>query len=142
MDDKLRSLKGSENRDFFKYMHKQSPNPPNHYAFDLDLALISKRLRGILAALDYKTLREGVTFTEVLGFNDLLNMGRQVRLIRSRPLPHPDIEQGKFIIQKYLGGDEKPDPPIYKVETVLETKTWEEFAKWERDLRRYLEQKP
>ncbi|MBE3576897.1 MAG: hypothetical protein IMX00_04325 [Limnochordales bacterium] len=128
MGNYLRRLKGSTSRDEFKFWHKQLAT--DLYAMDVDLALVSKVVPGIVAILDYKQPYDRVTFAEVLGYNHFLNVGIPVYLLRGHA---PEFSE--LTVEEYMGGDWKPDPPRCETRVVLEKASPEEFLEWERKLR-------
>lgn len=127
MDECKRKLKGSEKRDIFKWAHKQLGN--GLYATDADLCLISKYPPGTVAYLDFKGSGEGITFAEVIQYNQWMQQA-PVFIIEGR-----DPEHGPFAVKRYLGGDWQPHPPTVNLEHELDADDWQEFGQWERRLR-------
>lgn len=66
MDKDKQDLKGSPTRDTFKRCHKDLCK--QFYACDLDFVLVAKFPYRIISFLDYKKLRENITFSEVITF--------------------------------------------------------------------------
>lgn len=125
MDKK--GLKGSPSRDSFKHWHKQGPK--DMYASDLDLVFVDKYPPGIVAAMDYKTPSDSVSFSEVLLYNDLLSLGIPVYIVTS-------VEPFEsFTVELYKGGDYKPDPPIYELEAIHKDIDRTTYWQWERTIR-------
>ena len=131
MDEGKRNLMGSPFRDAFKKAHKDY-NDGSCYASDLDLVLVVARPEpGVVAFLDCKRPREGITFAEVLLYNALLQAtGRPIYIVHS-----PDPVAGPFSVYQYHGGDWKPDPPKTDTRFVKKCHTWAELALWEKELR-------
>lgn len=136
MDDRKRRLKGSAARDDFKHWHKQPPFPRSFYASDIDFALVSKRSGGrIIAILDYKQPGDRITFAETIAYNDLTKSGFSVYIITAPYHPEKELPFEEFTIQRYLGGDWKPEPPRVKLEMILEKVSVSEFIAWEKCIR-------
>ena len=137
MDDRKRNLKGSSTRDAFKHWHKQAPLPHGFYACDIDFALITKKPQaGIVAVLDYKSLYDRITFTEVIAYNDLIKRGIDVYIVSAEwhgdDAPEPFT---CFTVQKYISGDWNPDPPKTELEMIIEDVSVKEYILWEAKLR-------
>ena len=128
MENGKQKIKGSDSRDHFKFMHKQSH--PGHYACDLDFVLVRKDPDGIVALLDYKSRLDEVTFSEVVTFNDFINRGIPVYIIVG------DAYAGCFEILRYMGGNKLK--PRYTLKSLCRTQCWEDFHKWESAIREHL----
>lgn len=133
MDNRTRELKGSPHRDAFKHWHKKLNKQA--YALDLDLVWIVKRPRpGVVAIVDYKRSGEGVTFAEVVAYNDFVSVrGIPVYLISTFPLQPPYIS---ITVREYIWGDPKPYPPTYQTSLILDSVSPDEFERWQMNLRR------
>lgn len=131
MDDSTRKLKGSENLDLFKYLHKNKL-PKGFYAFDVDLCLVQKDDKRIVAFLDLKVGQDQATFSEILGY---------VRLIELAPLfflyvdNTAGVEKGCFYITQFTGGDYKPYPPVLNQIPIHQCIDWSAYNNWENLLR-------
>jgi hypothetical protein len=146
MDNFLRGMMGSPGRDAFKFWHKHLA--PDLYGADADLDLVSKRLPGIVARLDFKQPGDSVSFAEVLAYNHMREVGISVYLVIGEVPPRPRgmtkeewkrelVTKGfrELTVVEYLGGDWKPDPPRYETRVVLEGVPPWEYLAWERELR-------
>ncbi len=130
MDDKEKErLKGSPSRDTFKQKHKVVLNN-KFYACDLDFVLVAKYPFRIVAFLDYKRGREGITFSEVVAYNVLLQIA-PIYIIRGN-----DPETGPFQIYKYNWSDPVPEPPNVELIPIRQCEGWPELGNWERELRK------
>lgn len=119
-------LKGSESRDMFKYMHKQTH--PDHWACDLDFVLVAKfPTPDVIAVLDYKTPRDTIGFSEVIAYNAIIKRGLPVFIV------YGDAEKGMFSISRYYAGNHQK--PTWKLIQVATTASWDEFHKWEANIR-------
>lgn len=127
MDSMKRHLMGSENRDKFKWAHKQIDK--TFYAFDLDFVLVEKEPLGIVAFVDFKTPLDRITFAEVLGYESLKVIA-PIYVIESS-----DPENGPFVVSEYKGGDFKPEPPSVDLRWIGEFADWAALEGWERALR-------
>ena len=127
MNDLKRNLQGSDRRDIFKRVHKTLSR--RFYACDLDFVWAEKSPPGIVAFVDYKHPSDGITFSEVLVYNDLLKIAPVYIVEGSNP------ELGPFRVVSYLGGDWHPEPPKTQTETVCVCKTWAELEAFEGKLR-------
>lgn len=127
MDERKKNLIGSPNRDRFKLEHKKRLSK-KFWAADADLCLVEKQPPGVVAYLDYKTTTDGVTFSEVILYNQWMTIA-PVYIVQG------DNENGSFAIYRYLGGDHRPDPPTVHTEMDCATSTWDDFARWEEKLR-------
>jgi hypothetical protein len=129
MDEETKALQGSPSRDRFKQRHKELD--PLLYASDVDFVLVIKDPKpGIVAALDYKTYSDVIRFSEVIAYNAFKDAGIPVYIIQGSADP-----DGCFTILKYISGNHNPDPPVYELQEVCKTKNWQEFEKWEFELR-------
>jgi hypothetical protein len=128
MDEKKRKLKGSPSRDNFKRFHKELNK--RFYATDLDLCLIEKDPPGAVAYVDFKGPNEKVTFSEAILYNELIKHA-PLFIIRSA-----SAIDGPFHIDRYLGGDWKPEPPRIRTAPILFAENWIELEKWEENLRK------
>ena len=129
VDDATQNLEGSPSRDRFKLLHKKKC-ASSSYACDLDFILVGKSPYRIVAFLDYKLSKDKVTFSEIIAYNILKKIAT-VYIIRSLK---PD--NGPFLITRFDGGDPSPNPPVANCSFVKECATWEDFNKWEQDIRR------
>lgn len=144
MDELLRKLQGSEARDIFKRTHKDMQRNAN-YAADIDLILLEKRwLNGQpfvdpVALLDYKRgRRDYLTFAEVGFYNAWLpRMETPIYIIRG-PEEANGARTGPFIIERYYGGDFRPQPPRCDLRVIGQVKDWRELELWEIRLRKEL----
>jgi hypothetical protein len=127
MEEWKRTAEGSERRDKFKLKHKECGG--DLYATDADLCLVSKDPPGTVAYLDYKTSWDRIRFSEVIQYNVWMKHA-PVFIIEG-----DDPENGPFEVKRYLGGNWKPKPPIVNLEHVTSCADWDEFWKWERELR-------
>ena len=133
MDDAKRELSGSSSRDRFKQWHKKAL-PTHMFACDLDLVLVEKNPFLIVAVLDVKKPRDGVTFTEVIAYNEILKMGIPVYVLYAQSDDH--IDNGQHTIRRYLDGDPRPNPvKVVYSPAVTVTHSVSDFARWESDLR-------
>ena len=128
MEDWKRSLQGSESCDVFKRKHKEEC-PGSYYATDGDLILIAKFPPGVVAYIDFKKPEDSVTFTEALFYNLCTSVAPVYIVTSGEP------NEGPFEIERYLGGDWKPDPPIVDLEYVTTATDWPEYKEWEGELR-------
>jgi len=96
MDDNIRNLKGSKNRDAFKHAHKQTH--PKHYACDLDLILVAGGPPGIVAVFDYKMPNDKITWAEQVVYDELVQFWPVFIVRGSSP------EAGPFTVDRYLTG--------------------------------------
>lgn len=134
MDKKKRELKGSPARDAFKQFHKTILRP--FYAVDLDLVFVEKTpIPGVVAVLDYKQPNDRVSFSEVLLYNKLLEVGIPVFVVISAWCKNQDPPFNNFAIFRYCSGDHRPEPPLVDLETIHHSLTFEEFVEWEGSLR-------
>lgn len=127
MDDSKRNLKGSEKRDNWKRKHKDLPK--EFWAADLDFVWIEKSPPGVVAYVDYKADNDSVTFTEAIMYNQFTSTA-PVYIVQG------DDETGCFKVRRFLSADWHPNPPVVQFEEVTTTTSWDEFATWQRDLRR------
>jgi hypothetical protein len=131
MNERMTGLKGSPMRDLFKQMHKLRL-PSIMFGCDLDFVIIEKNPDCIVAFIDLKTVGEGVTFAEVIAYNKLL---AQAPLYLLYAAGEEEIERGKFLIHRYLGGNRGPNPPTIKSVFCAEIGDWNEYRLWEMELR-------
>lgn len=122
-----RDLKGSPLRDAFKHWHKQSL-PRAFYGCDVDYLIIEKAPPGIVAVLDFKHPLDTISFTEVIAYNTWLKVGIPVYIVESSDLV-------KWTIKRYVGGDEKPQPPEACVQVVRVCESGDAYRTWEGELR-------
>lgn len=127
MDDAKRNLTGSESRDIFRRLHKELDS--QFFALDGDLILVSKTPPGTVAYLDYKRPGDFVTFAEAIQYNEWMK-DAPVYIVESG---NPKI--GPFVIQRYLGANWKPEPPVVNYGETQQIENWSAFEKWERHLR-------
>lgn len=144
MDWQKRQLKGSESRDNFKGWHKGLSK--QFYASDLDLVLVEKSPPGIVAAIDFKTNGDTVSFAECILYNSLVAAGIPVFIVRATEMAPlngcNEVTFADFTIERYLGGDWRPNPPRVELELVASGLSAGEFETWELELRKeYKERK-
>jgi len=126
MDERTMYQKGAPSRDAFKFQHKKLCR--QFYACDLDFVFVEKvPVPDIVAAVDYKTSQDTITFAEVIAYNALMRRGIPVYIVSG------DVETGQFAIGKYVGGHH--GKPRYDVKHVANTGNWDEFEAWEMSLR-------
>lgn len=127
MDSATKLLKGSPSRDTFKQKHKQLSN--KFYACDIDFVLVQKTpIPDIVAAVDYKSFGDSVTFSEVVAYNALIYRGIDVFLV------YGDREaNGPFDVYRYIGGHHHA--PIARTVLVESKLTWQSLAEWEDSIR-------
>lgn len=129
MSDGRRAVKGSPTRDKFKQLHK-SRLPSYMFACDIDLRWIEKNPYGVVAELDLKVgPRDAVTFSEVIGYNDDLSLGRKVFIIHAAD--EEALEAYRFTVREYLGGDPGPNPVIVRYGEEFLIDGFAEFARWQ-----------
>lgn len=134
MDDQKRSLVGSKSRDAFRAWHKQVLSS-TFYATDVDLVLVSKYPPKIVAAIDYKQRNDGITFSEVICYNDFLSKGIPVYIVQGEYYENKLPHFSTFTIFRYLGGDYRPEPPTVKMEIIESNIDLAGFSRWEAKLR-------
>lgn len=122
MNESIKSLKGSEKRDLFKWAHKNKMDDAPFYAADADLCLIASSPRGVVAYLDYKGSGEDITYTEKILYDEWVST-KPVYIIKGA-----DPENGPFNIYKYITGGEQ--------EYICNLPSWKEFVAWEASIRR------
>lgn len=129
MDERTKNQCGSPSRDKFKRKHKDLGK--HLWARDVDFVLVEKHpFPDVVAIVDYKAgAHDSITFTEVIAYNAFLNRGIPVYIVSG------DADVGAFSIFCYEGGNHVK--PTWKLRTVHETKTWEEFEDWETRLRKF-----
>lgn len=126
MDERTMHQKGAPSRDEFKHRHKTLCR--QFYACDLDFVFVEKvPTPDIVAAIDYKTSSDAITFTEVIAYNALTRRGIPVFVVSG------DVETGAFTISKYIGGHH--GQPRYELKQVTTTSGWLEFEAWEKSVR-------
>lgn len=128
MDESKKNLEGSPSRDKFKMLHKQFA-PKNYYACDLDFILVAKYPARIIACLDFKLRLDKITFAEVVAYNEL------VKYFPIYIITGKDAEHGPFVVEKYIDGDEKPEPPVVEKILIRQCETWDDLADWEKSIR-------
>jgi len=142
IEEQKRQLTGSESRDVFKQLHKEKV-PDNCYALDIDFALVEKNQHEnqdnpfIVAIIDFKKPDDGLTFTEVLAYNQFLENDIPVYVVQSIVEAFEDKppSEHRFAIKRYNGGDWRLFPPEYSCEVVKESVSWRGYAQWESQLR-------
>lgn len=129
MKENTRNQCGSPSRDKFKRRHKDLNK--DLWALDVDFVLVEKKpFPDIVAVLDFKAgASDSVTFSEVIGYNALINRGISVYIVSGDP------ECGAFTIFRYEGGNHTK--PTCKLVHVKNTESWQEFEDWEKALRRF-----
>ena len=127
MDEGKRKLTGSKAHDIFKQKHKELACW--FYACDADLVLVSKHPPGTVAYLDYKMSDDCVTFSEALQYNEWMKTAPVYIVWSDYP------KTGPFRIDRYLGGNWRPEPPEVTLEYECDCETWTDFEEWERTLR-------
>jgi hypothetical protein len=127
MDKSKKELFSSPSRDEFKRFHKELPG--DFYATDIDFCFVGKYPQGIIAILDYKKFGETVKFSEVIAYNELMKSA-PIYIVKGE-----NPAKGPFEIVRYLGGDPRPEPPVIKTELIEKVSGWDEFGKWEENLR-------
>lgn len=127
MDAAKQMLKGSQSRDLFKLMHKQTH--PRNYATDIDLAMVVKYPWPHMPFyVDHKSGNENLTFSEVVAYNDALMRGQRVFIVRG------DAEAGRFVINEYTGGHH--GRPTWSEVFACEVDDWPAFHRWEESVRK------
>jgi hypothetical protein len=126
--EQRKGLVGSASLDQWKFKHKRML-PGKFYATDLDLLLVEKYPENhIVCAIDYKQSWDGITFTQVILFNWLLDEDIPVYVVQ-------ETDADTFSIYKYLGGDPKPEPPKVQLKLLHDGLGWAEFEAWQRTIR-------
>ena len=124
MEDVVKKyLKGSESRDRFKLYHKTKIHGP-FYAIDIDLALVEFG-RGIVCFLDSKKGMDSISDTEFEAYDDIIKKGYKVGIVHFDN--NDELDNGNFSIYKYVNRS--------KLQHIIDTANWEEFAKWELEIR-------
>ena len=123
--------KGSPLNDLFKQYHKLKL--PNHmFGSDLDFMIIEKNPDCIVGFKDLKRLDEGVTFAEVIAYNQLIRIAPLYLLyVQSES----DVIAGRFDVHRYLSGNRSPNPPVVRTELYARITNWDEYRRWEQELR-------
>lgn len=129
MSDRRREVMGSPTRDLFKQLHKQRL-PSYMFACDVDLRWVEKNPYGVVAELDVKVGgRDTVTFTEVIGYNDDIRVGRKVFIVQAAD--QEALAAYRFTVRQYLGGNPGPNPVVVRYGEPFLIDGFEEFAAWE-----------
>ena len=134
-----RSWQGSPARDRFKWLHKNGRLSNGKrmsgmlVATDLDLLLVEKNPDGIVANLDVKVGDDSVTFSEVIAYNDLRKLGKQIFIVHAAT--EADLEGYRFTVSEYLGGNRGPNPPIVTLGPAFLINGFDEWSAWEIKLR-------
>lgn len=108
----------------------------------------------VAAVIDFKRLRERLTFTEVITYNAIISeWGVPVFIIRSFvkisraratlsdgtivivPILDQDNSFKSFTIDEYLGGDWRPQRVEYETRRILTGGSESDYWDWERELR-------
>lgn len=131
MSEQTATAKGSPLNDLFKQYHKL--RLPNHmFGSDIDFVIVEKNPDCIVAFKDLKRLDEGVTFAEVIAYNQLIRLAPLYLLyVQSES----DVIAGKFDVHRYLGGNRGPNPPVVRTELYARITCWDEYNRWEQELR-------
>lgn len=159
MDERKRGLVGSPRRDAFKQWHKEEC--AGCYATDLDLTLVKKtewkedgktiRASAVVAILDYKAFDERITFAEIIVYNDAIAkwnvpvyiVATNVKLEQCSACGLYHANRGesftRFTVQRYWGGDWRPLPEQYELETIFVDEDETAYWAWERELRDSIE---
>lgn len=132
MGTDTKSLIGSKSHDCFRAFHKTALDK-SFYASDVDLMLISKNPPGIVAAIEYKTGSDTITFTETILYATFLKMNIPVYIVTSDWRGSNAFT--RFKVEKFLGGDWRPSPPKIKVQLVGKNMSQKAFERWEKGLR-------
>ena len=150
----IKMLLGSKSRDWFKWLHKQLL-PKNSWALDIDLELVEKEpMPFIVARLDFKVGNDRISFSEAIAYSTFIGMPHPYRIpvyiVYANHLfkSHAENESlspedrillakkyHRFTVKKLISADYRPDPPKTEEIVVLENATWEEFSKWQTQLR-------
>jgi len=129
VDDDTKKLEGSPSRDRFKLNHKLLLGKDN-WGHDLDFVLVDKYpCYRIVAFLDYKKPRDGVSFSEAIGYNIL----RQVAPLFI--VYGENVESGPFSVYRFESADPKPNPPRVTKTMICKCESWEALGVWEEELR-------
>lgn len=142
IDKNKRELSGSNARDKFKQLHKEKL-ADNCYSLDIDFAFVEKNQQGnsdhplIVAICDFKKPGDAATFTEVLAYNQFLEMDIPVYIVSTlnENFESEPANRHRFDIEKYLGGDWRKFPPEYSTKTIYKDIGWSGLSEWESDLR-------
>ena len=125
------NLKGSDTRDAFKHWHKTLDK--SFYSCDIDFVFVVKKPHAhIVAVIDFKTGIDSITFTEVIVYNEIKEMGIPIYIVSANPSLPPYV---CMTIKQYMDGDWRPNPPHVNLKIILENITVEKYAIWEKDLR-------
>jgi hypothetical protein len=131
MNDRVAKLKGSELRDLYKQLHKEML-PSHMTGCDLDFVIVEKNPDCIVAFKDVKRSRENVTFAEVIAYNALLRIAPLYLLYVDG---NEGLIAGRFAVYRYLGGNRVPNPPVIRTELYARLNSWDEYRRWEQELR-------
>jgi hypothetical protein len=140
MKQSTRNQKGSESRDYFKWLHKNLLSH-NFYALDSDLELIEKvPVPFVVARLDFKLEEDPITFTEAIAYNQLVNAPEPwcipVYVVEAgRPFVGTAAENHRFTIYRFVQADWRPEPPVVERELIAQGLTWQGLGAWEDGLR-------
>ena len=140
MNKRIKTQKGSESRDLFKYLHKNLLSS-KFYALNSDLELVEKYpIPFIVARLDFKLEGDTISFSEAIAYNQLAGMPEPYRIPvyiieAKRPFVGADIEMHRFDVYEYEYADWRPDPPRVKRKLLCQNMTWKELGLWENQLR-------
>lgn len=126
MNDHTKLQKGSPSRDEFKVRHKLLRK--ELWSLDIDFLFVEKSpYPDIIAAIDYKSHGDTLTFAEVIAYNALTIRGIPIYIVSG------DAETGEFEIKWYVGGHHQK--PRYELVLMKTTANWKEFEAWEIELR-------
>jgi 2-oxoglutarate dehydrogenase complex dehydrogenase (E1) component-like enzyme len=128
MNEHTKRQQGSPTRDLFKRKHKDLHK--SLFACDLDFVFVEKvPIPDIVAAIDYKTRNDNVTFSEVIAYNALVRRGIPVFVVTG------DAESGEFTIRRFAGGHHRKPIVRYFEPAQKQVSNWREFEAWEVSLR-------
>jgi hypothetical protein len=145
---------GSKSRDVFKWLHKQLLDAKS-WALDVDLELVEKEPRPfIVARFDVKVGNDEISFSEAIAYSTLIGMPHPHRIpvyivyadhlfkshaenesLSPEDRKHLAKKHHRFTVKELISADYRPNPPKTKEIVVLENATWEDFGKWETQLR-------
>ncbi len=131
MNDRTANQKGSTLNDLIKLLHKLRL-PPHMFGCDVDLMIVEKNPDCIVAFKDFKRIGEQVTFSEVIAYNQLMKVA-PIYLIYAGS--EQDAQNGVLTVYRYLGGNRGPNPPTIRMELYARLQSWEEYRRWEQELR-------
>lgn len=135
MDDELRNRSGSSSRDYFRLLHKKRL-PAHMFGVDLDFVWVEKNPHMVIAGVDIKLIGDGITFTEVILYNEWIAQFAPLYLIYAKS--RGAIAKGAFSIYRYESGNPGPEPPIVQKRLVKTVANWREFGEWQQALRDYV----